>query len=505
MHSNIAISVCNVSKKFRLFISPKERLLEALHPLRKQYHHEFWALRDVSFDVRKGETLGILGRNGSGKSTILQIICSVMQATQGEIQVNGRISALLELGAGFNPEFTGRDNVILNGAIIGISRKEMLARMPEIEEFADVGQFFDQPVKTYSSGMFVRVAFAAAINVDPDILIIDEALSVGDTKFQNKCFQKFHEFREKGKTIVLVTHSMETVNRLCDYAVLLEHGRVVKMGSPNEVTNIYFDILFGDGGKPKLIKSIGQYNILFFHGTYYALPHKLGDIDPYATDLASLEGVIVGKTLDEVEPILEKSFEVSLAPVTAPNGAKNELEMFLEEVQVTDNCVNRRSYNKNENRTGDRRAEIVDYLCIRSHDLDPVEINPWDTVEIYMKIVFHQSFQLPVYGFTIKTVDGIKICGRNTWLDEIDVPPVSAGEIVIFRYEIKMNLAGGDFFITLAISDRVDNQYVLADHRTDLIHIHVQQEKEGFNGFIEMETKSQIISQTGIDGRDISA
>jgi len=499
MHPDIAISVQNVSKKFRLFSTPKERLLEALHPFRKQYHHEFWALRNVSFNVRRGQVVGILGSNGSGKSTLLQTICSVMQPTQGEVDVNGRISPLLELGAGFNPEFTGRDNVLFNGAIMGISRKEMLSRLPEIEAFADIGQFFDQPVKTYSSGMFVRVAFAAAINVDPDILIIDEALAVGDAKFQNKCFQKFHEFKEKGKTILLVTHAMEAVTRLCDYAVLLEHGRVIKMGEPKEVTNVYFDILFGDGGKPKLIKSVGNYNIVSFRGTYYALPHALGDIDLYTTDFASLDGVFVGKTIDEVEPLLKQSFEAPSIPMVTSHDLKNGLEVFLEEIPTIDNCVNRKSYNKNESRTGDNRAEILDYVCVRGNDFDPVEIQTWDDVKIYMKIKFHQPFQLPVYGFSIKTVDGVKVSGTNTWLDKFDAPSVSAGEIVVFCYDIKMSLAGGDFFVTLAIADRIDNQCVLADHRTDLIHIRVQPGKEGVNGFIEMNTKHQIISQTGMD------
>jgi len=214
MQNDIAISVTHVSKKFRLFASPRERLVEALHPLRKQYHREFWALREVSFDVMKGEIIGVLGRNGSGKSTLLQIICEVMQATTGSVQVNGKISALLELGAGFNPEFSGRENVILNGAIMGFSRSEMIERMPAIEAFAEIGEHFDQPVKTYSSGMFVRVAFAAAIHVDPEILIIDEALSVGDAAFQHRCFQRIREFVEQGKTILFVSHSVDTMLRM---------------------------------------------------------------------------------------------------------------------------------------------------------------------------------------------------------------------------------------------------------------------------------------------------
>lgn len=452
MSEEIAISVRDVSKKYRLFSSPKERLKEALHPFRKQYHKEFWALKDVSFDIPKGQTLGILGRNGSGKSTLLQIIASVLQPTSGSVEVNGRVSALLELGAGFNPEFTGRDNVILNGAIQGISRDEMETRMPEIEAFADIGEFFDQPVKTYSSGMFVRVAFASVINVDPDILIVDEALAVGDAKFQNKCFQQFHEFQAKGKTIIFVTHAMETVTRLCDYAVLLEQGQAVEMGAPNDVANMYFKTLFGNGEKSNLI-----------------------------------------------DPSLENIPEAASASAIDSNNAKNELEIFLEEIPEADNCINRRSYNKNEVRTGDKRAEIVDYVCVFGNDFDLVEIKSGGTLEIYMKVIFHQPLQFPVYGFSIKTIDGIKICGTNTYVDRMDLPPVSAGEVAIFRYGIKMNLVRGDFFITLAVSDGVNGQYDMADHRTDLIYIYVQNDKYG-DGLIEPDATSQVISQSPIQG-----
>jgi lipopolysaccharide transport system ATP-binding protein len=177
----IAISLKNISKKYRLFNSPQDRFWEALHPFNKKYHKEFWALKDVSFDVLKGQTVGIIGRNGSGKSTILQILCSILRPTSGEVTVNGRVSALLELGSGFNPEFTGRQNVMMKGMIMGFSEAEMRNRFPEIEAFADIGEFIDQPMKIYSSGMSVRLAFATAINVDPDILVIDEALAVGDT------------------------------------------------------------------------------------------------------------------------------------------------------------------------------------------------------------------------------------------------------------------------------------------------------------------------------------
>ena len=246
MQDSIAVSVQNVSKRFRLFSSPKDRFWEALHPFNKKYHRDFFALKDISFEVPKGMILGIIGRNGSGKSTLLQIICSVLRPTSGTVVANGKMSALLELGAGFNPEFTGRDNVLLNGALMGFSRKEMEGRFPLIEGFADIGEFYDQPVKTYSSGMFVRLAFAAAINVDPDILIVDEALAVGDIRFQQKCFRKIREFGDNGKTIIFVSHDMGVVVNLCHRAMWLNDNTIYRSGDPQEITREYISYMAYD-------------------------------------------------------------------------------------------------------------------------------------------------------------------------------------------------------------------------------------------------------------------
>lgn len=244
--NDIAISVKNLSKKYKLYDSPKHRLKEALHPFRKKYHRDFWALRDVSFEVKKGETIGIIGKNGSGKSTLLQLICGILQPTDGEVAVNGRISSLLELGAGFNPEFTGRQNVYMNGALMGFTKKEMDQRFDAIADFADIGEFIDQPVKTYSSGMYVRLAFAAAINVDPDILLVDEALAVGDIRFQQKCFRRMFAFREEGKTILMVTHDTTVVTRFCNRTTWLHDGRIRQSGAPEEVVKSYFSYMVYD-------------------------------------------------------------------------------------------------------------------------------------------------------------------------------------------------------------------------------------------------------------------
>ncbi len=239
MNDNIAISLKDITKTYMLYDSHADRVKETFHPLRKRYHRPFNALNSVSFDVERGETVGIIGRNGSGKSTLLQIICGILKPTLGSVEVAGRISALLELGAGFNPEFTGRQNVYINAAILGLTHEEIEARFDEIAAFADIGEFIDQPVKTYSSGMYVRLAFATAINVNPNILLVDEALAVGDTLFQGKCFAKFKEFQEKGITIVFVTHALDLITRYCSTAYLLEQGEVQASGSPKDVVDEY--------------------------------------------------------------------------------------------------------------------------------------------------------------------------------------------------------------------------------------------------------------------------
>lgn len=238
------IEIKNITKIYNLYNKPSDRLKEALFS-RKSRHTEFAALNDVSFDVCKGEILGIIGKNGSGKSTILKIITNVLTPTSGECIVKGKIAALLELGAGFNMEYTGIENIYLNGQMIGFSKEEMDKKLQDIIDFADIGEHIYQPVKTYSSGMFARLAFSVAISVDPDILIVDEALSVGDVFFQNKCYRRFEEFRNKGKTILFVTHDMGSVIRYCNRCVLLNAGKKVGEGKPQEMVDLYKRIMVG--------------------------------------------------------------------------------------------------------------------------------------------------------------------------------------------------------------------------------------------------------------------
>lgn len=258
----LAIKVDNISKCYHIYAYPHDRLKQAIYPRLqgflgrpcKTYYKEFWALKDISFAVKKGETIGIVGQNGSGKSTLLQIICGTLTATGGTVNANGRIAALLELGSGFNLEFTGRENVYMNGAVLGLSSDEITMRFDDIAAFADIGDFIEHPVKTYSSGMLVRLAFSVAINVDPQILVVDEALSVGDELFQRKCFSRIEAIKQKGATILFVSHSGSTIVELCDQAILLDGGDMLAMGKPKSIVGHYQKLIYAPLEKKEAIR-----------------------------------------------------------------------------------------------------------------------------------------------------------------------------------------------------------------------------------------------------------
>lgn len=260
---DLSIHVEGLAKRYEIYAQPVDRLKQMTLPRlqrgfrmpERAYFNEFWALRGVDFDVRRGETVGIVGRNGSGKSTLLQIICGTLTPTAGNVDVRGRIAALLELGSGFNPEFTGRENVYLNAAVLGLGRSEIDARFDDIAAFADIGEFIEQPVKTYSSGMYIRLAFAVAINVDPEILVVDEALSVGDEAFQRKCFARIETIRSNGATILFVSHSVGTVIEICDRAILMDGGELIAQGTPKFIVSRYHKLLYAPAPKAAAIRN----------------------------------------------------------------------------------------------------------------------------------------------------------------------------------------------------------------------------------------------------------
>src|SRR5215471_10588622 len=253
------IKAHNVSKCYRIYQHPSDRLKEFLTFGRKRLHEQFWAVKDVDLEVQRGCCLGIIGENGSGKSTLLRMIAGVLRPTGGAMIVDGRVSALLELGAGFNPEFTGRENIFLNASILGLSDAETRTRIPSIEKFAEIGEFVDRPVKTYSSGMFVRLAFAVAIHMDPDILVVDEALSVGDFFFQQRCIRRILQLKSQGVTIVFVSHDLGLIRSLADQTIWMEHGQVHLVGKTDEVVSKYLAAMVTRGRKEVMEeKAIGK-------------------------------------------------------------------------------------------------------------------------------------------------------------------------------------------------------------------------------------------------------
>jgi len=426
MSSEVAVSVKGLGKCYHIYDKPRHRLKQALFRGRRRFFREFWALRDVSFDLRRGDVVGIIGRNGSGKSTLLQLIADTLTPTEGEITLNGRVTALLELGAGFNPEFTGRENVFLNGSIMGLDREEVAARYDEILAFAEIGEFIEQPVKTYSSGMFVRLAFAVAAHLDPDILIVDEALSVGDIRFQRKCFRKLEDLKSNGVTIMFVTHSTELVVNHCNHAVCLEKGRVRAVGAPRDVVNAYLDTLFGEGDDAgERIKRAGG-----------GEPRGQGG-----------EG-----------------------------GAPE-----LNEDPGVDGCRKRRTYNPEEYRWGDRRAEIIDYLLIADGRVDPVTCPRSGPVEILMRVHFHEALNGVIYGLTVKTLDGTTVYASNTELKAVPVSTPAAGEAAEVRFAFTPALLPGDYFVSLGVAVEDPQQGTVAvDRRYDMVHIHIADVYDAF-------------------------
>lgn len=448
---SISISLKNVSKKYRLFHSRMDRLKETFHPLRKKFHTDFWALKNLTFDIRKGDTVGIIGRNGSGKSSLLQVICSILRPNGGEVLVNGRISALLELGAGFNLDFTGRENALLNGAIMGIPLQEMEQRMDLVASFADIGEYFDQPVRFYSSGMFMRLAFASAIHVDPDILIIDEALAVGDAKFQHKCFQKFIEFKKDNKTILLVSHDTQAIINLCDEALLLDNGILIDKGKPKKIVNYYLDLVEG-----RKIKK------------------TTGDIEQETSPLPSNM-----KSLSETEP------------------RQSDLTYFLKDLEGEDLCSTRKSYNKNEYRQGYSAAEIIDYFIVNEDKNDPSFIYTGDNIDLYIKVRFHSPVTSPVFGLAVKNIEGILLFGYNTFFGRTFIAPTKSGDILAYKFSIKMNLAPGEFYIDLGTDAATTGSSIVSmDRRCSIIHLTVKEEGH-FDGLVHLETTHKEVMRNG--------
>lgn len=466
---NIAISVNNLSKKYQLYETPKHRLKEAMHPFKKKYHREFWAVRDVSFEARHGETVGIIGCNGSGKSTLLQMICGTLTPTHGNINVNGRVSALLELGAGFNREFTGRENVYMNGAIFGLLRAEMEERYQDIVDFAGIGDFIDQPVKTYSSGMYVRLAFAVAINVDPEILIVDEALAVGDAKFQRKCYAKLEEFRKGGKTILFVTHAMGTIVSLCNKAILLDKGKVVQEGEPKPITNLYYKMLFGDEA-----------------GTQGTKSNK------------------VTKAVKKTQPVKEaeskKETPAKTSPKTTKKGkdlkvkvGKDELEERekLKELALKRLSITYNEGDSTEARYGNGKADIIDFGIFDKHGKRTNIVETGEKYTIFHRTLLYEDFyDNTQLNFQICDKKGTSLYMTGTLYQKVELPPQKKGDVLETRFDVTIWLAPGDYFLTTGTASKDGVRY---DVRRDAFYFKVAENSRiSSSSLVNLDTKMSV-------------
>lgn len=446
---SLAINAVDISKFYAIYARPTDRLKQmfasgigrmtgiGVH----EYYTPFWALHDVSLDVSRGECVALIGRNGSGKSTLLQIITGTVTPSSGIVQVNGRVAALLELGSGFNPEFTGLENVYLNASLLGMSKREVDERLDSILSFADIGDFVRQPVKTYSSGMVVRLAFAVQAQIDPDVLIVDEALAVGDARFQAKCFARLKALRENGTSILLVTHSTEQVVMHCDRAVLLDRGVKLDDGKPRPIVNRYLDLLYGRESR-KSTESVEN-----LKGTSDAeIPAVVSTLDP----------------------------EFSSRP-----GAWFE---------------NRPSYNPYEYRWGDGRAEIADFILHAGDVAYPQTIRSGDKVKLYVRYRFHEPIVRPIFGVTLKTKEGLTVYGTNTELT-VPVGRVFDSQVVdgVLGIELGLNCARGDYFISLGIASRdVSGEVIPHDRRYDSIHVCISADDE-FIGITDLGAKIKVL------------
>lgn len=428
-----AIEIRDISKVFPVYAQPHHRLAQMLVRRNKQrWYREFVALRNVSFNVERGETLGIVGRNGSGKSTLLQIICGTQTPTAGKVNVNGRVAALLELGSGFNPEFSGRENVFLNGMVLGLSREEIEQRFDAIAAFAEIGEFMERPVRTYSSGMYVRLAFAVAINVTPDILIVDEALSVGDEAFQRKCFARIDRIRDEGATILFVSHSASTVVELCNRAVLLDNGEVLAMGSPKYIVSRYQKLLYSPSDKFAAIRAA----------------IKSGNETDAAID--AVAGVLAGQPLQG---------DASPRHQMISDEDANAGGAYFEEGMVPKSTFRY-----------DAIAAAIEDPHIET--LDGIRVNVLKTQREYVyvyRVRFDQGVAGVRCGMLIKNVTGLDLAGCATSREIERLDWVDTGAILEVRFRFPCMFSSGTYFMNAGVQGRLDEEDIYLDRVIDAV------------------------------------
>ncbi len=442
------ISLKNVSKCFKRYDRPGDRLKEMIYP-GKKLADEFWALQNINLEISRGQTLGIVGRNGSGKSTLLQIIVGTLTPTAGSVEVKGRISALLELGSGFNPEFTGRQNVFFNSQILGFNRRETEGKFDDIAAFADIGDFIDQPVKTYSSGMFVRLAFAVATSVAPDILVVDEALSVGDEAFQRKCFARLQLIQESGGTILFVSHAATSVVQLCTSAILMDNGELLLAHTPKVVISKYQKLIYAD---PEKILELKQ-------------------------DIRVLNKLTKQESEADFQNVTLENTNSKIIPEQSIPKLKESYDEFYDPGMIPSNTV----------RYPSRGAEIINprITTLKGNVVNHL-IGRQDYIYTY-SVTFSNSTSKVRFGMLIKTISGFELAGASLKASTQSVRSVEAGTTIVVKFKFKCLLNPGVYFLNAGVVGTVNEDLTYLDRCVDVAMFRVQSCTESCgNGIVDL-------------------
>ena len=428
-----AVCFQGVSKSYAIYDAPGDRLKELLSFNRLKRHRDFWALHDIDCEIRRGETFCIVGENGSGKSTMLQIVAGILQPSTGLVEVNGRVAALLELGAGFNPEFTGRDNVFLNGSILGLTTRQIEERYGEITSFAEIGDFIDRPVKTYSSGMVVRLAFAVAINVDPEILLVDEALAVGDIYFRQRCMRKVHELRQRGVTILFVSHAISDVKAIADRALWLDQGRIVELGAPDRVVSRYM------------------------------------------------------AAMSEKDSAYRRK---GTAAESAPAAAGNAYTAAGSAAEIVEGIPNI------DHRFGDGRAEIIGIAVLdRDGRRLPMLESPAEIV-VRISVRAKEALPAPIVGFMLRNQLGMDFAGTNTSREGVPLAAMRPGDIVTVDFRLDLpELYPASFSFCPAVADGTLEAYNMCDWIDNALALQMSRSEAGTYGFLHLPCQVEVYTR----------
>ncbi|MDA4846556.1 ABC transporter ATP-binding protein [Hoeflea poritis] len=461
MSSNdVAIRVRNISKHYLIFERPEDRLKQMVVPRlqrlvgrqQRSYFTDFAALKGISFDVKRGETVGIIGRNGCGKSTLLQVVCGILQPSSGTIEVNGRVAALLELGAGFNPDFTGRENVYINAAILGLSRAETERRFDSIASFADIGMFIDQPIKTYSSGMYVRLAFAVATSVDPDVLVIDEALAVGDEAFQRKCFARIEDIKDRGGTVLFVSHNGQSIVQLCDGAMLLDRGQIILEGQPSKVVSQYQRLMNLNGDEAEPVRD----EILAMDGWSGETP------TPNSKSAAGKSGVSA-KHVNGSSAILDDDRASYDPHIKSPSRVEYE----------------------------SKGARICDIRVVTAEGRE-VNVLVSGRRYIYEYTVHFESMIRNVgFGMMIKSLQGLEIGGGATdFKKDLVLETAEAGTSYRVRFDLRWPLNPGTYFLNAGVTGSTGENHDYAHRQLDAYAVRILPVAEAVaTGYVDFDAR----------------